>query len=91
MFVHVLMSPFFFCRIHCKRLLNSNTNKRESYKPEPIILPVNHTLHVNNELLNPSVSINGPCSIKLLSMSNLQSPKLPVTPTRSEFELGMLY
>ncbi|CAH8487008.1 unnamed protein product [Schistosoma bovis] len=80
-----------FFKIHCKRLLNSNINKRESYKPEPIVLPVNHTLHVNNELLNPSVSINGPCSIKLLSMSNLQSPKLPVTPTRSEFELDHLH
>ncbi|CAH8488378.1 unnamed protein product [Schistosoma bovis] len=90
-FYRACVEHHMFFKIHCKRLLNSNINKRESYKPEPIVLPVNHTLHVNNELLNPSVSINGPCSIKLLSMSNLQSPKLPVTPTRSEFELDHLH
>ncbi|KAH8850161.1 Band 4-like protein [Schistosoma japonicum] len=41
--------------------------------------------------LNPSVSINGPCSIEQLSVSNLQSPKLPTTPTWSESELDTSY
>uniref|UniRef100_A0A3Q0KPV4 FERM domain-containing protein n=2 Tax=Schistosoma mansoni TaxID=6183 RepID=A0A3Q0KPV4_SCHMA len=86
-FYRACVEHHMFFKIHCKHLVHSNINKRESCKTEPIVLPVNHTLHVNNELLNHSVSINGPCSIKLLSVSNLQSPKLPATPTRSEFEL----
>ncbi|CAH8436737.1 unnamed protein product [Schistosoma rodhaini] len=86
-FYRACVEHHMFFKIHCKHLVNSNINKRESCKTKPIVLPVNHTLHVNNELLNHSVSINGPCSIKLLSVSTLQSPKLPATPTRSEFEL----
>ncbi|CAH8465856.1 unnamed protein product [Schistosoma turkestanicum] len=91
-FYRACVEHHMFFKVHCKHLLVSNHNKQESLKPEPIVLPVNQAIHVNKELLNnASVSINGPFSTKLLPVHNLQSPKLPTTPTRSECELDHVH
>ncbi|TNN09308.1 Band 4-like protein isoform 1 [Schistosoma japonicum] len=87
-FYRACVEHHIFFKIHSKRILHSNIVKRQPCKP--VILPLNHMLHVDGEL-NPSVSINGPCSIEQLSVSNLQSPKLPTTPTWSESELDTSY
>ncbi|CAH8475683.1 unnamed protein product [Heterobilharzia americana] len=86
-FYRTCVEHHIFFKLHQRHFLNSNANRLRPCKPQTLILHLRQKLQINDEI-NPSVSINGPCSIEQLSVCNLQSPRLPATPTRSESEIG---
>ncbi|CAH8828267.1 unnamed protein product [Trichobilharzia szidati] len=86
-FYRTCVEHHIFFKMHQNRSFLSNTIKEQPLKPQSLILPTRQNLRIGDES-NPSVSINGPCSIDYLSVSDLQSPKLPTTPTRSESEIA---